>query len=84
MSRNSGHAGEGTVQLLVFLGIMLAALILAGLAFLIGPVAAGIVIALGVVIGRYIAGRFKVIAQWENAPLMKFGKIRGFAAPGIN
>ena len=30
-----------------------------------------------------IARRFKVIAQWENAPLIKFGTIRGFAPPGV-
>lgn len=84
MNRDTSHAGEGTVQTFAFLGVLLAALVPAGVALLLSPVAAGVIVALGVVIGRYIASRFKVIAQWENAPLMKFGKVRGFASPGIN
>jgi regulator of protease activity HflC (stomatin/prohibitin superfamily) len=85
MNRDSGHAGEGTVQLLVFLASMVPAALLAGLAaWLVHPIAGGVVLALGAVVARYISSRFKVIAQWENAPLLKFGKVRGFAASGIN
>ncbi len=84
MNRDNSHAGEGTVQVLVFLAIMLVTLIVAGVALLISPVAAVVLLVLGVIVGRYISSRFKVIAQWENAPLMKFGKVKGFATPGIN
>lgn len=84
MNRNTGHAGEGTVQTLVFLAIMLVMLVIAAAAFLVNEYAPIGVLAAGAVVAWYLASRFRVIAQWENAPLMKFGKVRGFAAPGIN
>lgn len=84
MKQDAGHAGEGTVQLLVFLGILLGTLAVAAPLLLISEVVAAVVAGAGAVAGAYIASRYKVIAQWENAPLMKFGKVRGFARPGIN
>jgi regulator of protease activity HflC (stomatin/prohibitin superfamily) len=84
MNRNNGHAGEGLIQVFAFLGGMAATLVLAGLLYLISPAAAVAVLVLGTLASGYLASRFKVIAQWENAPLMKFGKVRGFATPGIN
>src|SRR3712207_6392438 len=83
-NRDTGHAGEGTIQLFVFLAAALAALVLALPLLLVGWVAAAAVLAAGVAAGGYLARRYQVIAQWENAPLMKFGKVRGFAKPGIN
>ena len=84
MNRDNSHAGEGVVQFFAFLAVMLVALALAGLVLFVSPIASAAVLGVGLVIAGYIASRFRVIAQWENAPLMKFGKIRGFAAPGIN
>jgi regulator of protease activity HflC (stomatin/prohibitin superfamily) len=84
MKQDTGHAGEGTVQLLVFLGILLGTLAVAAVLLLVSEVVAAVVAGAGAVVGAYIASRYKVIAQWENAPLMKFGKVRGFARPGIN
>ena len=83
MNRKDGHAGEGTVQFLVFLGSMVPVLALAGAAALVSPPAGLAILVLGLIVARYLSSRFKVIAQWENAPLMKFGKVRGFASPGI-
>jgi len=51
---------------------------------LIAPAAAVAALVVGAAAAGYVASRFKVIAQWENAPLIKFGKVRGFAKPGIN
>lgn len=84
MNRDSGHAGEGIVQFFAFVAVMLLTLIMAGLALLASVVVAGAIAALGFLIALFVASRFRVIAQWENAPLMKFGKVRGFASPGIN
>src|SRR5215212_2861633 len=84
MNRDTSHAGEGTVQLFVFLGIFVPVLSVAAAALLLSPIAAGVIAVLGAIVARYVSSRLKVIAQWENAPLMKFGKVRGFAAPGIN
>jgi regulator of protease activity HflC (stomatin/prohibitin superfamily) len=84
MKQDTAHAGEGTVQFFVFLGILLATAVVAGPLFFVSEIVSAIVAAAGIAVGVYIAGRFKVIAQWENAPLVKFGKVRGFASPGIN
>lgn len=84
MKQDTGHAGEGTVQTFVFLGILAGALVVAAPLLLVTWIAAAVVAGAGVLAGIYVATRFKVIAQWENAPLMKFGKVRGFAKPGIN
>ena len=84
MNRDNSHAGEGTVQLFVFLGIFVPVLAVAAAALLLSPIAAGVIAVLGAIVARYISSRFRVIAQWENAPLMKFGKVHGFATPGIN
>jgi regulator of protease activity HflC (stomatin/prohibitin superfamily) len=84
MNRDTAHAGEGTVQFFVFVGAMVPVLLVAGALWLATPVAAVIALVLGAITAAYLAGRFKVIAQWENAPLIKFGKVRGFAKPGIN
>lgn len=84
MKQDTAHAGEGTVQLFVFLGTLLATAAIAGPLFFASWIAAAIVATIGIVVGLYLASRFKVIAQWENAPLVKFGKVRGFAKPGIN
>ncbi|MGH2585573.1 MAG: SPFH domain-containing protein [Dehalococcoidia bacterium] len=84
MNRDTAHAGEGTVQFFTFLASLLAALVVAGPVALFTPVIAAVIAVIGAMIGLYVASRFKVIAQWENAPLMKFGKVRGFAVPGIN
>jgi regulator of protease activity HflC (stomatin/prohibitin superfamily) len=84
MNRDTAHAGEGTVQFFAFVGVMVPVLILAGLLGLIAPAAGVVALVVGGGVAGYAASRFKVIAQWENAPLMKFGKVRGFASPGIN
>ena len=84
MKPDADHAGEGVVQFFAFGGVLLVSLVLAGLAYVVNEVAGGLVLVLGFLAAVYIASRFKVIAQWENAPLVKFGKVRGFAAPGIN
>lgn len=84
MNRNSGHAGEGTVQFFAFAAVMVVTLLVAAAALLIHVAVALAVLAVGLLAALYLASRFKVIAQWENAPLMKFGKVRGFASPGIN
>src|SRR5438046_2509038 len=84
MNRDTSHAGEGTVQFFVFLAVLLVTLVLAGIAALVAPTVGAVLLALGIIIGLYTASRVKVIAQWENAPLMKFGKVRGFATPGVN
>lgn len=84
MNRDAAHAGEGIVQVLAFVGGMVPVLVIAGAVALLAPAAAIVVLVLGGLIAGYVASRFKVIAQWENAPLMRFGKVRGFARPGIN
>ncbi|MCL6645946.1 MAG: hypothetical protein K6U88_13425, partial [Dehalococcoidia bacterium] len=84
MNRDAAHAGEGIVQVLAFVGGMVPVLVVAGAAAPLAPAAAIGVLVLGGLIAGYVASRFKVIAQWENAPLMRFGKVRGFAKPGIN
>jgi regulator of protease activity HflC (stomatin/prohibitin superfamily) len=84
MRQDTSHAGEGTVQFFVFLAALLATAVVAAPIALFSPIAGAIVGVLGLIAAIYLARRFTVIAQWENAPLIKFGKIRGFAAPGIN
>jgi regulator of protease activity HflC (stomatin/prohibitin superfamily) len=84
MSRDTSHAGEGLVQFFVFLGTLVPALALAGLAYFVNEVVGAVILVLGLLTALYLGSRFKVIAQWENAPLIKFGRVRGFAAPGIN
>lgn len=85
MKRDAGHAGEGVVQFSVFLGVMAPALALAGLAYLVaGAFGAGVVASAGLIVAGYLASRFRVIAQWENSPLLRFGKVKGYAKPGIN
>jgi regulator of protease activity HflC (stomatin/prohibitin superfamily) len=84
MKQDTSHAGEGTVQVFVFLAAILATAAVAGPVSLFSPVVGAVIGVLGLVVAIYLARRFTVIAQWENAPLIKFGKIRGFAASGIN
>jgi regulator of protease activity HflC (stomatin/prohibitin superfamily) len=84
MNRDTSHAGEGTVQFFVFLAAMVPALAVAGAVFFVSPIAAAVIVVLGIIVAQYVSRRFRVIAQWENAPLIKFGKVRGFASPGIN
>lgn len=84
MRQDTSHAGEGTVQFFVFLAAMLATAAVAGPVALFSPIVGAVIGVLGLVVAVYLALRFTVIAQWENAPRIKFGKIRGFAAPGIN
>jgi regulator of protease activity HflC (stomatin/prohibitin superfamily) len=84
MRRDAGHAGEGIVKFFAFVGTIVPVLVVAGLAALVMPEIGAVVLAAGAVAAGYIASRFRVIAQWENAPLIRFGKIKGFARPGIN
>jgi regulator of protease activity HflC (stomatin/prohibitin superfamily) len=84
MGRDTSHAGEGLVQFFVFLGTLVPALALAGLASFVNAAVGAVILVLGLLTALYLGSRFKVIAQWENAPLIKFGRVRGFAAPGIN
>ncbi|MGE3600565.1 MAG: SPFH domain-containing protein, partial [Dehalococcoidia bacterium] len=84
MKQDTAHAGEGTVQFFVFLASLLATAVIAGPLYFASWIASAIVGTIGIAIGLYLASRFKVIAQWENSPLVKFGKVRGFAKPGIN
>lgn len=84
MKQDTAHAGEGTVQFFVLLASLLATAVVAGPLFFVSWIVSAIVATIGILVGLYLASRFKVIAQWENAPLVKFGKVRGFAKAGIN
>lgn len=82
-NNNAGHAGEGFVQAVAFVLAMIPVLGVAGALALIEPIAAIVALGLGGVGAAYFASRFKVISQWETAPLIRFGRVKGFARPGI-